>query len=353
VTIKPGDISVDSLLATTSAPDDGADLRRARRHKHPLLWFVTRRILLAVVTVFVVSLVIFAATELLPGNAAQSILGLSATPARLHAMENTLHLNRPVYEQYWDWFSGVLTGNLGHSLVNGRSVSSLLSDRFANTLILVLLAGTIGTLIAITVGLYSALHRGRWFDEALGVVTLATAALPEFVIAIALVILFATVVFHVLPAVSIVPPGETALSSPQLLILPVVTLVLATIPYTIRMMRATAIEVLESEYVAMARLKGLSPRRILLRHVIPNALPSTVQVIALVLCWLAGGVVLVEYVFNYPGVGQAFVDAVDNRDIPVIQTLAILLAGFYVLMNLCADLAAVLLSARTRTSLEQ
>jgi peptide/nickel transport system permease protein len=349
MTIQPADLS----LAAT--PEDlGGPIHPPRRwiRMSPLTWFVVRRLLLGLVTLIVVSIVIFAATELLPGNAAQAILGLTATPARLHAMEAQLHLNEGFFHQYWDWFSGLFSGHLGHSLVNGRSVSSLLSDRVANSLILVVLVGVIGTVIAIAVGLYSALHRGTWFDEIFGVGTLALAALPEFVIAIALVILFGTVVFQWFPPVSIVPPGQTALSTPKLLVLPVATLVLATIPYTIRMLRASAIEVLESEYVAMARLKGVSSRRILLRHVVPNALPSTVQVIALVFSWLAGGVVLVEYVFNYPGIGQAFVDAVSNRDVPVVQALALILAGFYVVMNLCADLAAVLLSARTRTSLQ-
>jgi peptide/nickel transport system permease protein len=350
MTIQPADIGIDTAVEEMGKPLGTG--WRTHVHKRPLLWFVVRRLLLGVVTLVVVSIVIFIATELLPGNAAQSILGLSATPARIHAMEAQLHLNQPVYKEYWDWLSGVLSGDLGHSLVNGRSVSSLLGDRIVNSLTLVLLAGTIGTLIAIALGLFSALHRGRAFDETLGMLTLAFAALPEFVIAIGLVIVFATVVVHVLPAVSIVPPGETAWSAPRLLVLPVLTLILATIPYTIRMLRASAIEVLESEYVAMARLKGLRSRTILLRHVVPNALPSTVQVIALVFSWLAGGVVLVEYVFNYPGLGQAFVDAVTNRDVPVVQALALILAGFYVVMNLCADLAAVLLSARTRTSLQ-
>ena len=351
MTIQPADIGIDAAVEGMTAPPALGGWR-AQIHKRPLLWFVTRRVLLGLVTLFVVSIVIFAATELLPGNAAQAILGLSATPARLHAMEAQLHLNQPVYKEYWDWFSGVFSGNLGHSLVNGRSVGSVLGDRIVNSLTLVLLAGVIGTLIAVAIALYSALHRGRVFDEATGVLTLAFAALPEFVIALGMVIVFATVVFHALPAVSIIPPGQTAWSSPKLLILPVATLILATIPYTIRMLRASAIEVLESEYVAMARLKGLTSRRIILRHVIPNALPSTVQVIALVFSWLAGGVVLVEYVFNFPGLGQAFVDAVSNRDVPVVQALALILAGFYVVMNLFADLAAVLLSARTRTSLQ-
>jgi peptide/nickel transport system permease protein len=352
VTITPADIAIDETLGGMGDPIGSRRGRTIRRHRRPLLWFVVRRLLLAVVTILVVSIVIFAATQLLPGNAARAILGRSATPIRLHALEVKLHLNEPAYAQYWHWLSGLLRGHLGNSLVSGQSVASLLSDRIVNSLTLVLLAGAIGTVIAVSLGLYSALHRGGVVDEALGVVTLALAALPEFVIAIGLVILFATVVFQWLPPVSIVAPGHTALSTPRLLILPVITLILATMPYTIRMLRASAIEVLESEYVAMAHLKGVRPRRIVRRHVVPNALGSTVQVIALVLSWLAGGVVLVEYVFNYPGVGQAFVTAVDNRDVPVVQALAIILAGFYVLMNLCADLAAVLLSARTRTAMQ-
>lgn len=351
------DIAIDKALERAGVPTGGLDPtgglkeRTLRRHRRPLLWFVVRRLLLAMITILVVSVVIFAATQLLPGNAARAILGRGATPVSLHALEVKLHLNEPAYTQYWHWLSGLLGGHLGNSLVSGQSVSSLLSDRIVNSLILVVLAGAIGTLIAVSLGLYSAIHRGGLVDEALGVVTLVFAALPEFVIAIGLVILFATVVFQWLPSVSVVPPGQSALSSPRLLILPVITLILATMPYTIRMLRASAIEVLESEYVAMAHLKGVRPRRIVMRHVVPNALGSTVQVIALVLSWLAGGVVLVEYVFNYPGVGQAFVNAVDSRDVPLIQALAIILAGFYVVMNLCADLAAVLLSARSRTSL--
>jgi peptide/nickel transport system permease protein len=346
-------ITEERLSATMLwRPRDGDGRPAAdRRARNPVVWFVVRRLLFAVLTIVVVSVVIFAATELLPGNAAQAILGQNATPTRVRQLEQALHLNASVTTQYWDWFSGLLTGHLGHSLVDSNTVASLLSDRVVNSLTLVVLAGVIGTVIAVAAALYAALHRGGFFDEAIGLVTLAIAALPEFVIAIAIVILFATVVFHWLPAVSLIPPGQTALSHPTLLVLPVATLVLATMPYTFRMLRASAIEVLESEYVAMARLKGLSQRRILLRHVIPNALPSTVQVVALAFSWLAGGVVLVEYVFNYPGIGQAFVDAVNNRDVPVVQALAILLAGFYVLMNLAADLSAVLLSARTRSSL--
>lgn len=345
----PTEILEEIVPATLAPTSPGSSSRRKRR---PIVRFVLRRLLLAVVTVFVVSLVIFALTELLPGNAASAILGRTATPARLHALEVKLHLYEPAWRQYWNWISGTLTGHLGNSLVNGESVSSLLGDRIVNTLILVVLAGAIGTALAVVLGLYSALHRNKAFDETLGVLTLGLAALPEFVIAIIVIIVFATVVFHVLPPVSIVPPGRTGLSTPRLLVLPVLTLVLATMPYTIRMLRASAIEVLESEYVSMAYLKGLSTRRIIWRHVVPNALASTVQVIALVLSWLAGGVVLVEFIFNYPGLGQAFVEAVDNRDVPVVQALAIMLAAFYVVMNLIADLSAVLLSARTRTSMQ-
>jgi peptide/nickel transport system permease protein len=349
--IQPPEVTEDRIATSiATAGTDSLELSTSSG-RHPILRFVLRRLGLAVVTVFVVSVIVFVATAILPGNAARAVLGRNATPASLKAMELKLHLDHSALWQYWHWFSGLLHGNLGTSLVNGQTVTSLLGDRVVNSLILVVLAGVIGTALAIVIGLLSAVRAGKLFDDVVGVITLTFAALPEFVIAITMVILFATVVWHILPPVSLIPPGSFAWSTPEILILPVATLILATCPYVIRMMRASALEVLESEYVAMAVLKGLTPARILIRHVIPNALASTVQVIAIVFAWLAGGIVLVEYVFNYPGVGQALIDAVDNRDIPVIQALTVMLAAFYVIMNLVADLSAVLLSSRTRTSM--
>jgi peptide/nickel transport system permease protein len=177
------------------------------------------------------------------------------------------------------------------------------------------------------------------------------AALPEFVVGVTLVVLFATTVLHVLPAVSLIPPGGRPWDDPIAMILPTLTLVLAVTPYVARIMRASMIEVLESDYVEMARLKGLSERIVIQRHALPNALGPTFQVIALNLAYLAGGVIVVEYVFNYAGIGGALRDAVSNRDLPVIQALAMLIAGLYVVLNLLADIATILVTPRLRTRL--
>jgi peptide/nickel transport system permease protein len=187
-------------------------------------------------------------------------------------------------------------------------------------------------------------------DHVTSTTTLVLAALPEFVIGIFLVLLFATSVFHWFPAVSLLAPGEHAWADPNVVVLPAATLVLAVTPYISRIMRGSMIEVLESEYVTMARLKGLSERRVIWAHAVPNAIVPAIQVTALQLAWMAGGVVMVEFVFSYPGIGAALVDAVGKRDIPVVQTVTMLAAGVYVLLNLLADLATILVTPKLRTA---
>jgi peptide/nickel transport system permease protein len=202
--------------------------------------------------------------------------------------------------------------------------------------------------LGVACGAIAALRKDGWFDHVTSVGALAVTALPEFVVAIVLVILFSTVVLHVLPAVSIVPPGSHPWDQPESLILPVATLVIVIVPYILRMMRAAMIEALESEYVEMARLKGLSTSRVVIVHAMPNAIAPTIQVIGLNFLYLAGGIVIVEYVFNYPGVGQGLVDAVSVRDIPVIQFIVLVLAAFYVFMNIATDVIALLATPRRR-----
>jgi peptide/nickel transport system permease protein len=195
---------------------------------------------------------------------------------------------------------------------------------------------------------WAAAQRDRWVDHALSLVALTLAALPEFVVAITLIIIFSTVVTHLLPAVSIVPPGVSPLDHPNLLVLPVATLVLVTIPYTFRMARGAMAEALQSDYVEMATLKGVPRRRVLFVHALLNATASTIQVIGLNLLYLAGGIVVVEYVFNYPGLGQGLVSAVSDRDIPVVQFIVLLLAGFYVFVNIASDVLALAVTPRRR-----
>jgi peptide/nickel transport system permease protein len=315
---------------------------------HPLLALAARRTGTGVVTLFVVSVVVFLATEVLPGNAAYAVLGHTASRQRVLALERELHLNRPLLDQYWSWLTGLLTGRLGNSLANGLPVWGQVEPRLINSAFLVLISGAIGTAVGLGLGLATALRRDSKLDHVTSVLSLGLTALPEFVVAIAVIIVFSTVVLHVLPAVSLLPPGTYAWDEPGMLVLPVLTLVIVIVPYLHRMMRAATIEALESDYVEMARLKGVPARRIVLMHALPNAIAPAIQVIGLNFLYLAGGIVVVETVFNFPGIGQGLVDAVSDRDIPVIQFIVVVLAAFYVVVNILTDVIALLATPRRR-----
>jgi peptide/nickel transport system permease protein len=306
---------------------------------------------LALLILFLVSVVVFVATQALPGDAARAILGRNATPESLRALREQLHLDRPLILQYLMWAGGLLHGDAGTSLAAREPVTTLIGDRIVNSAFLMMCAGLISVALSLVIGSNAALRRDRAFDVGTSLGALIFAALPEFVIAVVLVVLFATTVLHVLPAVSLQPPGSRPWTNPAALILPTLTLVLAVTPYIARMVRATMIEVLESDYVEMARLKGLPKRAVVMRHALPNALGPTFQVIALSLAYLAGGIVVVEYVFNYAGIGGALRDAVSNRDLPVIQAIAMLMAGLYIVLNLLADIATILVTPTLRTRL--
>jgi peptide/nickel transport system permease protein len=311
---------------------------------------VVRRLALGVLTLFLISLIVYGAVLALPGDAATAILGKEATPDRVAALREQLHLNDSVVSQYLQWIGGVLTGSFGTSAATQQPVSELLSDRVANSLFLVFCASVVAIPLSIGIGVWTAMKRDKPVDHVVSTTTLVLAALPEFVIGIGLILLFATGVFHWFPAVSLLAPGEKAWEDPQVVVLPAATLVLAVVPYISRIMRGSMIEVLESEYVTMARLKGLSERTVIWRHAVPNAIVPAIQVTALELAWMAGGVVIVEFVFSYPGIGAALVDAVAKRDMPVVQTVTMLAAGVYVLLNLLADLATIFVTPRLRTA---
>lgn len=321
---------------------------KSARGQHPIARLLAVRVALGAVTLWVVSMVVFAATQVLPGNAATAMLGHSATPAQLHALEQQLHLNRSIPSQYLTWISGIVTGHPGKSLVNGLPVWDLVGPSVVNSMVLVVISGVIGAIIGIGLGALAAMRRDSFLDQATSAAALTIIALPEFVVAIALVIIFATVLWTVLPAVSTIPPGAYAWSEPRLLILPVATLVIVIVPYIFRMTRGATIEALASEYVELARLKGLHPRRILLTHALRNAVAPVVQVLGLTFLYLAGGIVIVEYVFAYPGIGQSLVSAVNNRDIPTVQLVVVMLAGFYVVVNIVSDVVALLATPRRR-----
>lgn len=315
-----------------------------------MLRLIARRLLVGLIVLFVVSLLVFAASLLLPGDAAQAILGRTASPDRLAALREQLHLDQPAYQRYLSWLGDLFTGSLGESLANGQPVAELVGQRTANSGVLLLCSAVIATPVSIIAGTWSALRRGRTVDNVVSTGTLVLAALPEFVVGILLILFFSTTVLHWFPAVALVDESRSLFSQSAVLVLPTLTLVLAVSPYIIRMMRATMLEVLDSEFVQQARLKGLPERVVLVRHALPNAIGPVAQVIALQLAWLAGGVVVVEYLFRFPGIGQGLVDAVTNRDLPTLQALVMLIAFVYVLCNLLADVVSILSNPRLRTA---
>lgn len=309
---------------------------------------IGRRLLFGLLTLFLVSVVVFAATEILPGNAARAVLGRDATPAALAAMEKQLHLDRPLTTQYVEWLGGIVAGNPGTSLVNGQNVLGEVMPRVRNSLTLLFFAGLIGVPLSIGAGILAASRGSGMVDNVVSVVALGLAATPEFVVGLFTILVFATSVFRWLPPVSLVAPGTSVLARPQILVLPVLTLVLVIFPYLFRIIRGSMVEILQSDYVEMARLKGVSRRRIIFVHALPNAIAPSIQVVALTFAYLAGGVVLVEYVFAYPGIGQSLVYAIFARDVPVIQFEVVLLAAFYVGLNILADIATIVVTPKLR-----
>ncbi len=307
-----------------------------------------RRVISAALTLVAVSFLIFAATQILPGDAALAILGREATPERLEALRAQLGLDRPWLVQYVDWARGFLTGDLGSSLVSANEVTEVMRTRAMNSLTLVVMAICITLPLSVIIGVYTAARRDRLGDHVSSSIMLVLNSLPEFVIALLLIVLLSTVVWRIFPSVALFPSGDTALYHPREMVLPVLTLVLATSPYLTRLVRASMIDELESEYVTMSRLKGVSEYRVVVRHALRNSLVPLIQGTAMILAYLAGGIVIVEYIFRFPGLGGLLLESVSARDLPVIQATALLLAAVYVLANLAADLLSVAVTPRLR-----
>jgi peptide/nickel transport system permease protein len=324
-------------------------LGQAVRTKHPLLVFVVRRIAVGVILLFVVSILIFVFTEILPGNAAYAILGRNADPKALAAVSAQLGLNKPATVRYFSWLTGFLHGNLGQSLTAHEAVTTLIGGRILNTVILAGLALAVLTPLALALGILAGTRAGRLVDHVISTVSLAGIALPDFIVATILIFAFA-ITLKAFPPVSLVPTGVTPLSQPLILALPVATLVIVGLAYMSRMVRAGIIDVMGSEYIQMARLNGLSERRVIFHHALRNALAPTVQVTALTLQWLVGGIFIVESIFAYPGIGQGMVQAVIARDVPTVQSVGMLIATFYVTVNILADVTVVLLIPKLRTA---
>ena len=345
-------VAVENRLATSSL-DAGGTLTPDRRvtRRRGVRWFIVTRLGWALVTLFVLSILIFLATHVLPGDPAAAALGTNATPERLTLLREELGLNRALWTQYVDWVSGVLTGDLGTSLANGQPVSDLVGDRMIRSLALIAAATLAAVPLAVILGVRAAMRPGHVVDHTTNVSVLVIAAIPEFVVAVVLIAVFATGFFHVLPAVSLIEDGQPLVTQWRAFVLPVTAIALVCIPYVTRMTRATMGEALRSEYAQYATVNGIPPRRIGYRHCLPNSLPGIVQATALTVGYIAGSSVIIEAVFNFPGVGLGLVQAVQNRDYPVIQALALFIAAFYVLVLLLADLVTVLVVPRVRTTL--
>ncbi len=310
-----------------------------------ILTMVARRLALGLLTLFVVSLIIFLSVELLPGDLAQEILGQAATPETVAAFRRELGLDLPPHERYLDWLGGILQGDMGRSLANKREISELIGVRLANTLFLAAMAAIISVPLAVTLGVFAALYRSSLSDRGVNIATLSTISFPEFFVAYIL-ILFLAVEAQIFPSISNVAQDTAFWDRVYRSFLPALTLTLVVIAHMMRMTRAAIINLLASPYIEMASLKGLSRTRIIVRHALPNALSPIINVIVINLAYLVVGVVIVEVVFVYPGLGQLLVDSVSKRDLPVVQASAMIFAATYILLNLTADVLSIMTNPR-------
>lgn len=329
--------------AITAPP--GSPRRRARS---PVRALLALQVPLGFLSVLLVAVMTYLATQVLPGDAATAILGQSATPERLALVRQQLGLDKPLIGGLWDWLSGLVGGDFGVSLVQGRPADEIILPRLANSVALVITVAIASTLLGALAGVVAARFRDRWFDDVTSVIALAASALPEFVVGILVVFVMAVGIFHWLPAVSLISPDQRIWDQPDKLVLPALTLVIVATPYMFRMVRAATIEALQSDYAEVAELKGVSQARLLFRHALPNALAPAVQVFGLNVLYLAGGIVTVETVFQYPGIGLSLVSAIQSRDVPVIQFLVVLLAIAYVALNIMTDVLVLLSTPRRR-----
>ena len=312
-----------------------------------MLSLLARRLALGLLTLWVVSVIIFAGTEILPGDVATAILGQSATAENTAAIREQLGLNRPPHVRYVEWLTGFLQGDLGTSLGNRRPIAPQIGFRLENTLTLAAFAALIAVPLAIVLGLVSAIRQGTAFDRAISVSTLLAISLPEFFIGYILIYVV-SVHLRWLPSLSSINDRMDLWDKIPLLILPALTLTLVTIAHMMRMTRAAVISVMNAPYIEMAELKGIRNWRIVVQHALPNVLSPIINVIVLNLAYLVVGVVVVEVVFTYPGMGQYMVDSVSKRDVPVVQACGLIFAMVYVGLNMTADILAIIANPRLR-----
>jgi peptide/nickel transport system permease protein len=313
----------------------------------PLLKQVGQRVALGLLLLLGVSVLIFAGTLLLPGDVAQAVLGQSATPEALANLRREMGLNDPAVLRYWHWLTGALVGDFGKALSNGQDISAALGKRLSNTLFLAFWAALVSVPLAIALGLVAVRHRNGFVDRLISGLGLASTSLPEFFVGYVLMYFFA-VKLQWVTSVSTVFEGMPLIDRLEAIVLPVAVLTTAVLAHMMRMTRAVILNVMQSAYVETAELKGLGPLKVIYRHALPNALAPIINVVMLNLAFLVVGVVVVEVIFVYPGMGQYLVDHVAKRDVPVVQACGLIFASVYIGLNMVADIAGVLSNPRLR-----
>ena len=313
-----------------------------------MLILVLKRILLGLITLFIVSLITFVGVEVLPGDACTTYLEREAYGAALDACYKRLGLDIPAYERYVSWAIGVIQGDFGYSLSGEMKINDVLGPRVKNSLVLASASILIGIPIALLLGIITALWRDKMPDIIISTFTIFSMTIPEFISA-TLLILIVAIWLEWLPGIVIVPTGASVSELLPNIILPVIAISMIMTAHMARMVRSSVIQVMASDYVQMAILKGVPYWKMVFKHVLPNALLPAINVVALTIAWLLGGVVVTEVVFNYPGLGRLVIESISNRDLPVVQALAIILASIYVIINLIADLLTLMLNPRLKS----
>lgn len=315
-----------------------------------MVWLILRRLALSVITLWIISVLVFVGTEILPGDVASAVLGQGATEEAKEAIRRQLGLNEPPVVRYVVWLGNLVQGDLGNSLASRRPIAGTVKVRLANTMTLATLAAALAVPLALGVGLLAAAFPNSLFDRLSSYVSMLAISFPEFLVAAGLVIVF-SVKLKLFPSMSPSVSSGNILHLMWSLALPVLTLTAAMLAHMSRMTRAAILEIMRAPYIEMAVLKGVRRRRIILRHALPNALGPIASVVALNLSYLVGGVVIVETMFTFPGLGRLMVDAVSSRDVPLAQITILIFCGAYIAFNLLADIAATVANPRLRGSL--
>ncbi len=314
---------------------------------HPVLKLVAQRVALGILLLFAASVLIFVGTQILPGDVAQSILGQSATETSLANLREQLGLNDPPVVRYFNWLIAFLQGDLGTALTNGADIATSISKRLGNTLFLASVTAVIAVPLAIVLGLIAVRYKDRWPDKLISAVTLTTISIPEFLLGYVLAFIF-SVKLGWAPSVAMINSSMSFFEKVQTVALPVAVLTMVVLAHMMRMTRAAILNVMQSAYIETAELKGLAGLEVIRKHAFPNAIAPIVNVVMLNLAYLVVGVVVVEVVFVYPGLGQYLVDHVSKRDVPVVQACGLIFASVYILLNMIADIVSILANPRLR-----